>query len=860
MSEPNNNIGLLKIRQADEQTQTLVVQVLENAILKSYEGLQVFFCARVGQTAGLGVIEQKLNPEEMTNPKAGQLEYTFRAEDWQVLGRQTGYFSFRKMKDDHTYEQQFSTRDFIYEVTKNIYSDGIKEVTKDGSTYIWTFEDLLRLLEEFKDSGETDFLVWFEEIKDQLSEDAAGNLMLLYQSLRDKTGEDNDFRGFESQYSYMKRVANETQESYINASWFEVTGDGTDETEKLQNAVNALSEGQKLIIPRGKNIVITKPINITKSNVYIDFQGSTLDYKGTEVISQENSAERNQGAINVKGNITNISSKVTAMKSSGLGKTHIDNTFSGVESFQRANTCLTVQDASLFETNDFVYVELYNNGSYVWNTDKSDNPAMINCLAKVTGVLGDAIYVDVKSGDFVFNDSRFSGTVTKVNVLENITIENFNFVDTAERANFPTTEEELNVAGVRGSWVNGICLEYCHNVKLNNFTGKQTTFPLVSARRCHNTYVDNLEITDPKIISAGCGYGAQFVACLNTLVSNAYGSNVRHLIDISRGGNAKISDSVCVDASNGAFDLHGIGEFGITFENCTGTFTLGNGASEFPEIIGSVVLERCAGSFFGGVAFATELIMNNCDWEIINTSPIKASNIILNNSKVRCKNVQRSQIRFIGASRGGKYQMKCAINNTDFYLEEFGDINPRPLYFAGFRNLYINKSRIDNQFVETGLQKVYASVVIDCEKVSIDGAVVKDLGIVFSNASTLSEGLVVVDSNYVSRTNKLITIENSSLFISRSLDSTNTPQISFIDVRATEDAKSFMLVVDKTTINDNKYVFGTNKNRYLAVGAIDVNTTPIHIYLDKNMIREGMVKTNGAGSNAVITESNSVTI
>lgn len=216
VSEPNNNIGLLKIRQSDEETQTLVVQILEDAVPKSYEGLQVFFCARIGQTAGLGIIEQKLLDSEMTDPKNGKLEYTFRAEDWQVLGRQNGYFSFRKMKDDHTYVQQFSTRDFTYEVTKSIYSDGIKELKKDGSTYIWTFEDLLRLLEEFKESGETDFLTWFDEIKDQLSEDAAGNLLLLYQSLRDKTGLDTDFRGFEPEESYMSRVNNEMSERGLN--------------------------------------------------------------------------------------------------------------------------------------------------------------------------------------------------------------------------------------------------------------------------------------------------------------------------------------------------------------------------------------------------------------------------------------------------------------------------------------------------------------------------------------------------------------------------------------------------------------------------------------------------------------------
>lgn len=268
MSEPNNNIGLLKVRQADEETQTLVVQILEDAIPKSYEGLQAFFCARIGQTAGLGIIEQKLNPEEMTDPKNGKLEYTLRAEDWQVLGRQNGYFSFRKMADDHTYAQQFSTRDFTYEVTKNIYSDGIKEVTKDGSTYVWTFEDLLRLLQEFKDSGETDFLSWFDEIKGQLSEDAAGNLMLLYQSLRDKTGSDNDFRPFEADESFMKRVYNESRERGINIKWYGAVGDGIhDDTFSIQEAIDSCEIGDTVLVPTGvyrttDTIVINKTIKL----------------------------------------------------------------------------------------------------------------------------------------------------------------------------------------------------------------------------------------------------------------------------------------------------------------------------------------------------------------------------------------------------------------------------------------------------------------------------------------------------------------------------------------------------------------------------------------------------------------------
>lgn len=154
----------MKIRQSDEQTQTLVVQITESGLPRSYDGLQPFFCAKLGQSAGLGIIEQKLDVTELTKPKSGQLEYTMRAEDWQQIGRQTGYFSFRKMSDNHEYVEQFSTRDFYYTITKSVFSDGITEVKKDGSTYIWTIEDMKRMYIEFIRQGENELL----EAKEQL--------------------------------------------------------------------------------------------------------------------------------------------------------------------------------------------------------------------------------------------------------------------------------------------------------------------------------------------------------------------------------------------------------------------------------------------------------------------------------------------------------------------------------------------------------------------------------------------------------------------------------------------------------------------------------------------------------------------
>ena len=177
-TEPNNEVGVIKIRQADEQTQTLEVQITENGVPKSYTGLAVYFCAKLGQTAGLGIIEQKLNPEEMTNPANGKLEYTMRAEDWQILGRQKGYFSFRKMKDEHEFIEQFTTRDFTFDVIKSVYSDGLKEVKKDGSTYVWTIEDLIRLFNEYMTSGKGDWEEFVEQNREVLeSVDPGGKLI-----------------------------------------------------------------------------------------------------------------------------------------------------------------------------------------------------------------------------------------------------------------------------------------------------------------------------------------------------------------------------------------------------------------------------------------------------------------------------------------------------------------------------------------------------------------------------------------------------------------------------------------------------------------------------------------------------------
>lgn len=313
-TEPNNEVGIIKIRQADEETQTLVVEITANGVPKSYEGLAVYFCAKLGQSTGLGVVEQKLKTNELTDPASGKLEYTLRQEDWQKVGRQRGYFSFRKMVNEHEFTEQFTTRDFTFIVTKSIYSDGVTEIKHDGSTYIWTIEDMLRLFKEYIATGQTDWESFVEQNREILGSidpggviltelidargnfdsvtqritaeenareqletqhqllqtevsDAHGTYSNLNERFNNQIGLNSDFRSFEIDKSFMQRVQNESIERGLNARWFGAKGDGvSDDTEALQAAIDYMLEKNEGRLILSGTYLISEPLVINRTN------------------------------------------------------------------------------------------------------------------------------------------------------------------------------------------------------------------------------------------------------------------------------------------------------------------------------------------------------------------------------------------------------------------------------------------------------------------------------------------------------------------------------------------------------------------------------------------------------------------
>ena len=143
-TEPNNNIGIVKLRHADVNSQAIVAQIVENGQPKNFEGLQPFFCLMVQEVTGQGVSEESIVSFDSSK---GTLSYIVSDNALQMVGRNEAYFSFRKQEGGRWIEQ-FSTRTFHYIVEKSIYSQPFKD-----SNYWWTFKELNRIFNQYIEDG-----------------------------------------------------------------------------------------------------------------------------------------------------------------------------------------------------------------------------------------------------------------------------------------------------------------------------------------------------------------------------------------------------------------------------------------------------------------------------------------------------------------------------------------------------------------------------------------------------------------------------------------------------------------------------------------------------------------------------------
>lgn len=168
-TEPNNNVGIVKLRHADVNSQAIVAQIVENGQSKSFEGLQPYFCLMAQETTGQGVSEESI---VSFDAKKGTLTYIASDNALQFVGRNEAYFSFRKQVGDQWVEQ-FSTRSFHYIVEKSIYSQPFKD-----SNYWWTFKELYRIFSQNIEDGKKSWEEFVEANREILESTDPGGVLL----------------------------------------------------------------------------------------------------------------------------------------------------------------------------------------------------------------------------------------------------------------------------------------------------------------------------------------------------------------------------------------------------------------------------------------------------------------------------------------------------------------------------------------------------------------------------------------------------------------------------------------------------------------------------------------------------------
>lgn len=232
-TEPNNNIGIVKLRHADVNSQAIVAQIVENGQSKSFEGLQPYFCLMAQEITGQGVSEESI---VSFDAKKGTLTYTPSDNALQFVGRNEAYFSFRKQVGDQWVEQ-FSTRTFHYIVEKSIYSQPFKD-----SNYWWTFKELYRIFNQYIDDGKKSWEEFVNQNKEIIESVDPGGVLLT------RLGIFSSFRDWD--FSILEKVKNEFEERGVNVKWFGAKGDGvTDDTLPIQSAINT---GFSVFLPPGK--------------------------------------------------------------------------------------------------------------------------------------------------------------------------------------------------------------------------------------------------------------------------------------------------------------------------------------------------------------------------------------------------------------------------------------------------------------------------------------------------------------------------------------------------------------------------------------------------------------------------------
>ena len=151
-TEPYNHLGLLKVRQGNENSEIFEFNIIENGLPYDLSGYRVFFCTHFDP-----YISVEKNAE-IIDAKKGVIRFVMDDDCMQKTGQQEGYFEIYK-------EDVFldATQNFTYTIQTSI----IKQLM-DGESYIQRLEELLEKLKEAMEKSQEEVEKWLEENRQKI--------------------------------------------------------------------------------------------------------------------------------------------------------------------------------------------------------------------------------------------------------------------------------------------------------------------------------------------------------------------------------------------------------------------------------------------------------------------------------------------------------------------------------------------------------------------------------------------------------------------------------------------------------------------------------------------------------------------
>ncbi|WP_264448924.1 glycoside hydrolase family 55 protein [Bacillus cereus] len=386
---------------------------------------------------------------------------------------------------------------------------------------------------------------------------------------------------------------------WIDVRDYGFIGDGiVDDTKVIQNAAADLPGKGTLKFPLS-TFLLTKPIDIHVSDVEIDGSGSTIIWNGTTPLGNAN---RLIGMFNIKGSITTDKKLITSFDLKDKKNLY----------WATRGGAITLNDVSNLAIGDYVAVEIQTGGY---------NPNLLNTkvsiLTKILNISLNTVYVEYVN-PFPFPAQMTAGTLTKVNVVQNVKVKNFAIIDnTALKPGWVSTPFTSYPDADRTNIVSGISLQYAENCTVENVSGTNTKFPLVMANYTCRSKAININLEKPALIGGGEGYAVQFNSSLYCEATKCYGVSARHVVDFTASAFSNAKDIKGFDITTSTIQMHGAYEHDITFEDVIGKIGVVSGQT-FGNANMNITFNRCSGTTISGLGFTVGYRLEKCNFEIDN--------------------------------------------------------------------------------------------------------------------------------------------------------------------------------------------------------------------------------------------------